>query len=442
MVEAFKNIYHNLTHSGTDPEASRAYNMAMVNANVICLVAIITILCYVPIDLYAGDMALVILNSLTALGYVICFLLMRSGRTQIGRTAAFIIASTTIYLSEDAMGTQSLVHLYQLLASILPFMAFSKEDRRYMYACVACAVVLWFLPFFVPEHFIMPAAKHPEYYTYWIPVICTPILLVFVILQTYHLFQDLIETAERQKKELVHSSRMAALGEMAGGVAHEIKTPLAIIAGSIDRMRAEGVKDTQLAKLDMIDRTVARMSRVVTGLLTFSRTSVRAAEMPEALIPISVPVETVLNLCTEKFKSGGIDFRVNIDSQVLLKVEGDHIAQVLLNLLNNAYDAIESMHEPWIELAGRREGNRYVITVTDAGHGIAPEIVERMMEPFFTTKPIGKGTGLGLSVSKGFIEAYEGKLYYQLHDGQTQFVIDLPLHTDEVINVLDMVENK
>jgi signal transduction histidine kinase len=442
MVEACKNIFHNLTRAGTDPEASRAYNMAIRNGNVILLVSIFIVLSYVPIDIYAGDTALVLLNFLTGAGYTICYFLIRSGRTRVGRTVAFFIGSTTIYLSADAMGSQSMVHLYELLASIMPFLAFSKEDRRYMYASVASAVFLWFLYFLLPEHFFMPAAKHPELYTRWIPIFFTPALIVLVILQTYYLFQDLIETAERQKRELVHSSRMAAVGEMAGGVAHEIKTPLAIIAGSIDRIRAEGVKDTQIAKLDMIERTVARMSRVVTGLLTFSRTSNRAAEMPDALIPISVPVETVLNLCTEKFKSGGIDFRVNIDSQVLLKVEGDHIAQVLLNLLNNAFDAVESMHEPWIELAGRREGERYLITVTDAGHGIAPEIVERMMEPFFTTKAIGKGTGLGLSVSKGFIEAYDGKLYYHLHDGQTQFVIDLPLHTDEVINVLDIVENK
>ncbi len=105
------------------------------------------------------------------------------------------------------------------------------------------------------------------------------------------------------------------------------------------------------------------------------------------------------------------------------------ISQVLLNLLNNSFDAIEERAEKWIRVRFEINSNKkiLIIKVTDSGDGIPNEIVHKMMNPFFTTKDIGKGTGLGLSISKGIIEEHGGHLIYNAQSKNTEFVVELPI---------------
>lgn len=102
------------------------------------------------------------------------------------------------------------------------------------------------------------------------------------------------------------------------------------------------------------------------------------------------------------------------------------IEQVLLNLLNNSFDAIQSTPDRWIHITARLENHRVLILVTDSGTGIPNDVQQKMLQPFFTTKEVGKGTGLGLSISKGIIEDHQGQLYYDPKNKNTCFVIDLP----------------
>jgi signal transduction histidine kinase len=102
------------------------------------------------------------------------------------------------------------------------------------------------------------------------------------------------------------------------------------------------------------------------------------------------------------------------------------ISQVILNLLNNAFDAIQDATDKWIKIQTYIEHGQVQIRVTDCGHGISNEVAKKIMQPFFTTKPIGKGTGLGLSISKGIVEAHQGKLTIDTESKNTCFVITLP----------------
>lgn len=102
--------------------------------------------------------------------------------------------------------------------------------------------------------------------------------------------------------------------------------------------------------------------------------------------------------------------------------------QVILNLLNNSYDALESLNEKWIEIKLQKNNNKIVISVTDSGEGIPNNISHKIFEPFFTTKEIGKGPGLGLCISKGIIEGYKGNLYLDKSSFNKCFIIELPLN--------------
>jgi C4-dicarboxylate-specific signal transduction histidine kinase len=103
------------------------------------------------------------------------------------------------------------------------------------------------------------------------------------------------------------------------------------------------------------------------------------------------------------------------------------LSQVLFNLLSNACDAIDKQEQPWIQIIGRREGDRFTLSVIDSGSGIPPTLAERIMEPFFTTKDLGKGTGLGLSISLSIAKRHGGDLRLDPASSHTKFDLQLPL---------------
>lgn len=242
-----------------------------------------------------------------------------------------------------------------------------------------------------------------------------------------------IETLERQKAQaqVIQNSKMAALGEMAGGVAHEINTPLAIIGMRVEQME-ECVKEGDLEGIDflnslaVINKTVDRIAKIVNGLRFFAR------ETPQGLtqkVKLSTLIQETLSFCQERFANHGVQFELitqNTFQSIELECRSVEISQVLLNLLNNAYDAIEENPEKWIRIDVSDTKDFVEISVTDSGRGIAKEFQDKIMQPFFTTKDIGKGTGLGLSISKGITDAHHGKLYLDKDSPNTRFVILLP----------------
>lgn len=232
-----------------------------------------------------------------------------------------------------------------------------------------------------------------------------------------------------EQAKLVHSSKMASLGEMAGGVAHEINNPLAIIDGKVSQLRRmldrDGLDTTKLKEgLDTIQATSDRVAKIVKGLRAFSR---NAAADPMSAVPLRSVVQDSLALCSERFKSHSIDLRVSIRTEAIVECRAPEICQIVMNLLANAHDAAEQSQDKWVAVDVTSDHFHATVAVTDCGTGIPKHVVEKMMQPFFTTKDVGKGTGLGLSIAKGIADNHQGSLEYDSHSPHTRFVLRIPL---------------
>lgn len=233
-----------------------------------------------------------------------------------------------------------------------------------------------------------------------------------------------------QRGKLEYTTKMSALGEMAGGIAHEINTPLTVIQLSaeqlLENLRGDSdvPKEITVGALQRIVKTVTRISKIISGLRSFARDS-----KDDPMIPFSVSeiVEDTFSLCREKLSHNSIDLKYIFEKDVMINCRPIELSQVLLNLLNNAYDAIQAYPEKWITVELTTVDNMAHLSVLDCGSGIPNDIQEKIMQPFFTTKDVGKGTGLGLSISKGIVEAHGGKIVIDNHSVNTKITISLPL---------------
>ena len=240
------------------------------------------------------------------------------------------------------------------------------------------------------------------------------------------------QEVEQERAKANQSARLASLGEMAGGVAHEINTPLAIIHSSaaiLRRMVANKTLTDEIlvSSLDEIAVTVKRISQIVSGLRNLSRDSSSEALSTFCMRDV---MTDVLSICNEKFRIHSVEFKMDQDNSLFdLKIESRRVqlSQVFLNLFTNSYDAIGSLPEKWISLELSKVGESIQFLVKDSGRGIPDGTKEKIFNPFFTTKEVGKGTGLGLSLSKTLIESNRGQLYLDEKSANTCFVIDLPL---------------
>jgi PAS domain S-box-containing protein len=264
---------------------------------------------------------------------------------------------------------------------------------------------------------------------FWINSTIIPFLDSNNLIESYVSIAHDITTSKNNEAGLIQSAKMATLGEMAGGIAHEINNPLGIIRGkSLQLLRKveNGIIDPANFKIELhkIEETSMKIAKIVQGLRTFSR---NGTEDPNDDIQISKIIEDTLELCAERFKDHSIDLSIYCPSDLKISCRASQISQVLMNLLSNAHDAIENFDEKWIKLEVKNEDPFVKIIITDSGIGIKAEVVEKMLHPFFSTKEVGKGTGLGLSISKGIIENHKGSLRYDSTSKNTCFIVELPI---------------
>ncbi|MGZ3840501.1 MAG: ATP-binding protein [Bdellovibrio sp.] len=228
-----------------------------------------------------------------------------------------------------------------------------------------------------------------------------------------------------QRLKLQESAKMAALGEMSAGLAHEINNHLAIITFKAQQLAfLDSEKNENLQKgLDQIIKTGQKISSIIRSLKRFARED----EMePFAKTSIHQIMDDTLQFCAERFKNHGIRLNLKLNEDQIIECRPVLLSQVLLNVLNNAHDAVEPAIEKWIEIEIINENNQIKILVTDSGSGVPETVREKVMNPFFTTKPVGKGIGLGLSLSKGIVESHHGKLWFDFENPFTRVVIEIP----------------
>lgn len=248
------------------------------------------------------------------------------------------------------------------------------------------------------------------------------------------------EHLERQRARAVSQSKMASLGEMAGGIAHEINNPLTIILNRANLLRFKVEKGSVsqnaiVEELLKIESTVDRISRVIKGLRALSRNT---EHDPMTLVGLNSIVDDALSVCREKLLSHGIRLEIHVPEQLSIWCRPAQIAQIILNLLGNSYDAIKGQEAPWIRVQSENRGALLHLVVEDSGFGIGEPLQDKIMQPFFTTKEVGQGTGLGLSISKSLAEDHGGSLYYDQTSRHTRFVLELPLRLLEATSTNDL----
>jgi PAS domain S-box-containing protein len=237
------------------------------------------------------------------------------------------------------------------------------------------------------------------------------------------LIEDITDRA-RLEEQLQISEKMASIGLLAAGVAHEVNTPLTGIS-SFTQMLLEGADpaDPRTVLLEKIERQTFRAAKIVNGLLNLSR---QGKENEPGSVDLNGVITDVFALLEHQFEVGSIKIRRELAESPVPVVGIEHqLQQVFLNLFLNARDAMPS--GGWLVVSTRAEDDRVVAEIADTGSGIPTEHLARIYDPFFTTKAIGRGTGLGLSISYGIVREHDGEIHCDSVVGQgTRFTLSLP----------------
>jgi signal transduction histidine kinase len=238
-----------------------------------------------------------------------------------------------------------------------------------------------------------------------------------------------MEELRRTQQSLVQSAKLAAIGELAASVAHEINNPLTVIVGNSQLLLYQLPADSaEYRKVASIETEAHRAGKIVRDLLDFSR----RREPTRTPVAVHEVLERSIDLIRPKLKTAGVEVErvFNVGLPPILG-DRDQLTQVFVNMVTNAIDAMDGGGSLIVEtgLQQSDDGRQMVgVSFTDTGHGISPEQLERIFEPFYTTKAEGRGTGLGLSVSLGIIRSHGGTIDIESKPGVgTTIRIRLPL---------------
>ncbi|MGE0455514.1 MAG: ATP-binding protein [Vicinamibacteria bacterium] len=225
------------------------------------------------------------------------------------------------------------------------------------------------------------------------------------------------------EEQLQHSEKMASIGLLAAGVAHEVNTPLAGISSYAQMLKQQVASDDPRGELlEKIEKQTFRASKIINSLLNFSRSSSLELEP----LDVNKLLQDVVSLLEHQLATARIKLRLELqDGAPMVRGNENRLQQVFFNLILNAKDAMP--RGGWLTLATNCEDEQVVVEVRDTGHGIRREHIKRIYDPFFTTKGLGRGTGLGLSVSHGILQEHGGAIFVESTPGTgTTFRVTLP----------------
>jgi signal transduction histidine kinase len=246
---------------------------------------------------------------------------------------------------------------------------------------------------------------------------------------------EAIRIERDQLAALAHASKMATLGQIVAGVAHEINNPvstISLVSQILKRASTTGGISADLVsgQVGKIDACVGRIAQIVRELRVFSRDSSKDPFKEESLRKI---IDETIDLCHSCMSAQGVRLKLSeIPAEWLVPCRASQLSQVFMNLINNAYHAVEGCAEKWVEVTATEKEAHYEVAITDSGRGISAGIRDKIMTPFFTTKPAGKGTGLGLSISANIMVDHEGRLLLDESSPHTRFVVVIPKRRSSV----------
>ena len=234
---------------------------------------------------------------------------------------------------------------------------------------------------------------------------------------------------EKAQRKLIAAERLASIGQLSAGVAHEINNPLGTVLLYahllLKQLRAD---DPRRSDLEMIVSEATRCRNIVRGLLDFARQS-RVSRAPTDLAPL---IEDVLRIAAPRAERTGVHLTNDVPKDLpTMMIDGDQIRQMLINLVENGIDAAANGGEVYISARFRPDSESVEIQVSDDGCGIPPGNLAKLFTPFFTTKELGRGTGLGLAIAYGVVKMHSGDITVESEERQgTKFSVRLPAGRD------------
>ncbi len=257
-----------------------------------------------------------------------------------------------------------------------------------------------------------------------------------------HSFNNMVETLRDTQRELLHKEKLASMGQLAAGVAHELNNPLGTILLFSDVLYKDAPENTQQREdIKLIIEEAQRCKVIVADLLNFARQQEVMSQETELHALIDEIISKIVEQPAFKYVRFVRDFSKDIP---IIRADPDQLQQVFINLFVNSADAMEG--KGTITVSSRRlDKDKIEVRVSDTGAGIQPENLDKLFTPFFTTKPAGKGTGLGLAIVYGIVKMHRGQIHLESQPGQgTTFTITLPIslpdeHKDHSINKADLI---
>ena len=238
------------------------------------------------------------------------------------------------------------------------------------------------------------------------------------------------KTILEQNEKLVTSSKISAIGEMAAAITHEINNPLGIILGRVEMLKSmlnedQFDKSEFLRITNTIESTGYRIEKIIRSMRAMSHQ--QSDREPFERVMISEIIEDALNWCQSRFLENGVKIiKPEKINKTRVECRSYQVVQVLVNLLNNSFDAIHDRDEKWVSLELSEDEDFVTLAVADSGQGIPPHIQSKIFDPFFSTKKVQFGTGLGLSISKRLLLQNGGDLSYDSKSMNTRFLMFLP----------------
>lgn len=308
----------------------------------------------------------------------------------------------------------------QVLANLIEGRFLRRADARLCAALLACfglAVIWALMRFSLPKAFLALSVLGGGYgalaaflfaRAYWIdlalPILALPVLFAAIVSLRYF---TALEEIRRTQEQLLHAARMAMIGEVSSGMAHEFRNILHAIKLHVEGCARPGMPPERIQKyMGVIFRTMTNAEQILNGILTFSRKS-QSDLKPGSL---KKTIEDTLLLLKRELQYQSIQLTVHLETPGLCDHDSGQISQVIMNLLNNARDALRNQDQKVVLIRLREAPGEAVLDLADNGPGIPKEVLKNLFQPFMTTKAEGQGTGLGLSVCRKIMENHGGRI--------------------------------
>jgi signal transduction histidine kinase len=428
-MNLFVKKFDSLSKWGIPKSASPIHQLQYQIVNMVGFIVAGALLATIVVHGVTANWQNVAINLITLLFVVPIFLCVHRDLFNSARIYLLAFANGVIFFFAGQVSIQYEFHILFFAVAILPFVLFGSDEKIGRILGAASSILLFFslslYNFKLPWSFDLPLPTWSPEATY---AITFAIILTaeWMIIRSHDLTLKFLDD---ERTRMINTEKLVSLGELSSSLAHELKNPLAVIVSRtsllLERLSIGAMSNEDLEKsLRVILRTSGRIDQTIKSIQALSRDSTRDPLSP---IPLKTLLDDVSILLDHKIKSKEVELRINsYESSWQLMGRESQLVQVMMNLISNAIDAVETLPARWIEIAFLREEEHFLIQVKDSGTGIPPDVVEKIMNPFFTTKTSGKGTGLGLSISRRIMQDHQGDLRYISNLGNTVFQMQFP----------------